>query len=293
MTDENPLANLGDLSKPATVLIEKISSAVGAIFEPWQIRRVAEAKADAEIIHATAELEVKAIQRRALTRFLQEEMKKQINIESITGKAVPQLLESANPKEIEDDWLVNFFDKCKVISDEIAQKLWAKILAGEANVPGSYSRRTVNALAMMSKPEAETFMHLCKFVWRIGDLCPLIFESEDSIYKAEGINFGSLKHLSEIGLITYQGVTGFRKIHIPKKDSVEYCGNKFILEFPKNTDNELDIGNVLFSQVGEELVTICNLSPVNNFINYVKEKWSKQGIIVVEAPEVLQPQEAV
>ncbi len=36
MTD-NPLAKLGDLTKPATVLIEKISDAVGGVFKPYQI----------------------------------------------------------------------------------------------------------------------------------------------------------------------------------------------------------------------------------------------------------------
>lgn len=45
MTD-NPLAKLGDLTKPATVLIEKISDAVGGVFKPYQVVRVA--KADVE-----------------------------------------------------------------------------------------------------------------------------------------------------------------------------------------------------------------------------------------------------
>jgi hypothetical protein len=49
---ENPLANLGDLAKPATVLIEKISDAVGGVFKPFQIVRVARAEAEAELIRA-------------------------------------------------------------------------------------------------------------------------------------------------------------------------------------------------------------------------------------------------
>ena len=44
---EFSLINLSGLSKPATVLIEKISNAVGMVWEPRQIRRVAQAKADA------------------------------------------------------------------------------------------------------------------------------------------------------------------------------------------------------------------------------------------------------
>jgi hypothetical protein len=49
MTD-NPLAKLGDLTKPATVLIEKISDAVGGIFKPYQVVRLAKAEAEANRI---------------------------------------------------------------------------------------------------------------------------------------------------------------------------------------------------------------------------------------------------
>jgi len=46
MADGTSLINLGDLSKPATVLIEKISAAVGALYEPRHIKRVAQAEAE-------------------------------------------------------------------------------------------------------------------------------------------------------------------------------------------------------------------------------------------------------
>ncbi len=41
---DNSIINLGELSKPATVLIEKISDAVGGIFKPYQIIRAAKAE---------------------------------------------------------------------------------------------------------------------------------------------------------------------------------------------------------------------------------------------------------
>ncbi len=83
---ENSLINIGELSKPATVLIEKISDAVGGIFEPYQIKRVAKAEAEAKVIEAKAEIEVTDIQRKAFRRFLKEEERKQKNIEEITER---------------------------------------------------------------------------------------------------------------------------------------------------------------------------------------------------------------
>jgi len=38
MAQGGGLINLGELSKPPTVLIEKISDAIGEIFKPYQIR---------------------------------------------------------------------------------------------------------------------------------------------------------------------------------------------------------------------------------------------------------------
>ena len=77
MTD-NPLANLGDLTKPATTLIEKISDAVGGIFKPYQIVRVANAEAEASRVQAESQIQVTDLHRRAMQRFLEEEAKKTI-----------------------------------------------------------------------------------------------------------------------------------------------------------------------------------------------------------------------
>jgi len=174
MENGKSLINIGELAKPATVLIEKIADAIGGYFKPYQIRRVARAEADAEITKTLARIEIHELTRRALGRFLAEETKKQDNMESITSKALPQLEDDSKPQEINDDWITNFFDKCRLVSDEEMQALWAKVLAGEANFPGKYSKRTVNFLASLDKSDAALFANLCGFGWFIGNLVPLI-----------------------------------------------------------------------------------------------------------------------
>jgi len=111
----NSIINFGNLAEPAKVLIEKVSDAVGGAFKPYQIERVAKAEAQAEIIKTNTEIEISELQQRALKRFIVEEASKQENIESITKKAIPQLEEHANPGDIEKDWLVDFFDKSRII----------------------------------------------------------------------------------------------------------------------------------------------------------------------------------
>jgi hypothetical protein len=49
MSDSGSIVNIGDLTKPATVLIEMISDAIGGVARPWQILRVARAEAEAQV----------------------------------------------------------------------------------------------------------------------------------------------------------------------------------------------------------------------------------------------------
>lgn len=58
MTNDNSLISLGDLTKPASVLIEKISDAIGVLYEPRRIIKKAEAEVTAEKIKAIANIEL-------------------------------------------------------------------------------------------------------------------------------------------------------------------------------------------------------------------------------------------
>ena len=87
----NSLINLGELSKPADTLIKKVSEAVGGVFAPYQVKRMAKAEAEAALIKAQSEIQITDLHRRAMHRFIEEEAKRQKNIEDITAKALPLL----------------------------------------------------------------------------------------------------------------------------------------------------------------------------------------------------------
>src|ERR1700730_13877786 len=236
----NSLIDIGKLSKPATVLIEKISDAVGGVFKPYQIVRVAKAESEANRIQAESQIEITDLHRRAMHRFLEEEAKKQSNIEAITQNALPLLEDKSAPENVADDWITNFFDKSRIVSDRDMQQLWSKVLAGEANAPGAFSKRTVNMLADLDKVDAELFMRLCGFVWMIGDLVPLplVFDRGD-IYVRNNISFSTLSHLESLGLIQFDSVAGFQQLGLPKTIPVFYYGRPVNLMFPVDADNSL------------------------------------------------------
>lgn len=279
--------NAGELSKPATVLLEKISDAIGGLAKPWQIERVAKAEGKAEIIRvvsqaevekikAISQIEITELQRRAVQRFFVEEAKHQDNIETIITKALPELKENAKPQDMENDWITNFFDKCRLISDEEMQVLWSKILAGEANSPGTYSKRTVNFLNSLDQYDATLFQSLCKFSWTLEDLIPLIYNTDTPIYNKYGINFSSLTHLDEIGLISLKDFGQYTLADLPKSIPALYYGTLINIEFEKESNNVLDVGLVVLSKIGQELAPICKSKAIPEFLDYVLEEWLKR-----------------
>lgn len=62
---------------------------------------------------------------------------------------------------------------------------------------------------------------------------------------------------------------------LPKHFTVTYCRRPLRLTLEKVAENRLEIGKVLLSQVGKELVSVCRVPGVEGFEEYVKDKWNK------------------
>ena len=170
---DNPLAQITEgLTKPATVLIEKVAEAANIRYEPKHIVKMAIAEAEAAEIKAEAdikiakakaesEIEITDLHRRAVPRWLAEQGQQQESMENTITKAIPQLNEDADPNAIEDDWIIKFFDKSRLVTDDEMQDVWASILAGEANRAGSYSPKTLTTLADMNQKGLTLFNTFC------------------------------------------------------------------------------------------------------------------------------------
>jgi hypothetical protein len=226
---DNPLAQIiGGLTKPVSdlgiALIDKIGDATGILYEPLHIRRIAKAKAKVSEIEAKAEIEITDLHRRVAQRWIAEQVQQQESMENTITKSIPQLNEDADPNAIEDDWIIKFFDKCRLVTDDKVQDLWASILAGEANRAGSYSPKTLTTLADMNQKAVMLFNSFCslcivspddpnEFIhspsnFKFTDvIMPVIkrsasnIEELNPIYQRYGIGSNELQLLFEHGLI--------------------------------------------------------------------------------------------
>ena len=282
------LVDASGLSKPADTLVTKIANAFGRHFDPRQAVRMAEAEVQADRIRkvgaANIDIEVAELKERAATRFANEEMTKQLNMEGIIEKAIPNLSDDADPEEMENDWIMNFFDKSRMVSDDDMQRIWASILAGEANNPGAFSRRTVNLVADLDKRDAELFRNLCGFAWTASDAVPLVFDVRGDIYNRNGITFDSLGQLESLGLIHFDNTVGFQVINAYKRTSISYYGREIVLEFPNDSDRNLATGTTILTRAGQELAPICGSTPVEGFFDYVYDRWAGEGLVLPREP---------
>lgn len=280
MSEGNSIINLGDLAKPATVLIEKVSNAVGVLYEPRRIRNKARAEAEAEKIKYLATLELTELEQRSIERMIHQETRKQENIESITAQAASELPPNAKAESLDEDWVAHFFDKCDKVSDKQMQSLWANLLAGEATEPGTYSKRTIDLVASMDKKDALLFTDLCQFTWVIGEPTIVIFDHENDIYKSRGINFSLLKHFDAIGLISFEPLSGYARQGFGKQAVIAYFGLPTLIEFNKDSNNKIETGKAIFTQAGRELVNVCGAQRNQAFYEYSIEQFSKKNMIL-------------
>ena len=106
--------------------INKISDAIGWYTAPRQLVRIAKAEAIAEKIHAESDIEIANLVRRAELRPVTEAISHQANMEDVISKALSIVSVNASPNEMENDWIANFFDKVRIVSDEEMQNSWAR-----------------------------------------------------------------------------------------------------------------------------------------------------------------------
>lgn len=262
MADTNvSLIDLKALSEPACKLIDSVSGAIGALYEPTRIRRKAEAEADAKITLAKGEQKVLDLEARAAERRRGLELRRQKNVESITRKAVEELPGKVSNEPVDEDWVYSFFEQCQDVSNEQMQTLWARLLAGEVARPGSFSPRSLALVKLLRPHEAQIFTRFCTCVWRVGgapeDRVPILY-TQARLQELIGISFIEFLHLQSLGLIQYS-TTEFHVILGPETTQIQYFDSAYDLKLPEG--QPLVLGRALLSDIGRELVLLAGAAP--------------------------------
>ena len=199
----------------------------------------------------------------------------QRNMASTIEKAIRRLNDDAKPEDVEPDWYRHFFNRQCIVSDSEMQEIWARILAGEANRPGSFSRRTLSIVSDIDKSEAETFAKLCGFCWEVyGVLVPLIVRDayKERMYFERGLWFSAINHFQTIGLLQFERLSPWRRLSMSNTESIYYFGRELKL---LDVKGEFQLGYGNFTECGRELAGICEREPVEELWEYVTQNYKE------------------
>ncbi|GAB5388521.1 MAG: hypothetical protein Alpg2KO_14890 [Alphaproteobacteria bacterium] len=297
MSDEKPIiGDVAGLSKPAEVLIENISGAIGRIYKPTHIKRIADARAKATIIQAEAdaeaglilaqgEIEQQELRERAAKRLIEDEIKNQENIEKIAFSAASKIQSTDNISSLDDDWIRFFFNHAKATSNEKAQDMWASILAREAIEPETFPKRAIIAMSTMEHSDARLFEKLCSSIYTINHAKHCLVKNIKNAPKDNELSYDELRHLSTLGLIDLSSIGTFTA-HFKRPQTNETIF--FVAKYQdwtgyytvddKISDLHIDVGYILLTNMGKSFSTIANPNFDGAFLDTLKEHLESQGL---------------
>ena len=272
------------IGETGRLVLRKIANAIGVAHEPTRIERAGKARVNVEVYErrmiAAVEDEI------ALQRILSREKREYENKAAITRRALAEVdMEKVQPEKLSDDWLSNFYDAGKNITEEEMRFYYSKVLAGEINTPGSFSRVTINIMRGIDSSYAKMFADLCSFscMTPFRPNQPIVFDVTNSIFISNGVHHGALKQLDAIGLASYKGDSmNFR----PILSKLGYGHLEFKLSY-FDEEKELvisdaippiNLGGISLTQAGDELQKIVKTNKVEGYFPALLSWFAKQGI---------------
>lgn len=262
-------------------LIETIGKAIGVLYEPTHIRRMAKAKADEiKIIGDAMQKDIflptnyddgkifintedfNGLVERSSKRFVFQEISKQASIDSVINKAAELIDENTffSSEPVDVGWTNTFFDSITNVSDSNLQQIWAQILASEVIHPGQTSLRTLEIVRRLSYKEVKLFDKLSEYVLFIEDTDNNVFDyfipHDNSIFKLFDISVVDFIRLEDAGLLA-NSANIIEEFFLDINSEKEiYAGNdEVVMVLTNNTRNPILIKKniYLLSEAGREV----------------------------------------
>lgn len=184
------------------------------------------------------------------------------------------------------DWFVRFYEAVGNVSNEEMQEIWARILSGEINHPGSFSLRAIEILKNLGQKDAELFGKICSFAISSGEHIFVPFY--ESYLDTCGITYSEIMRLDEIGLINSNGMLVL-KMNVSPDNSVLFHDIRLLITAKAAKENAVvvDIKQFPLTDVGRELSRIQMISAPDECFTALARELSKNKAITIELHPVI------
>ena len=314
-----------------------IGSVAGPMLAPWKSRREAAARrlaaqGEADSLRVLAEGQAAALQiisgaqaearstvmdqhsefhgqleigETITQRIRFQEEKRHSNIAAAVVAAATELGDKEVPDhEPDHDWTARFFNEVQDVSSDDMRAIWAKVLAGEVEKPGSTSARTLTILKNLDRKSARLFNTLCSICVSLRLDANVALDArvpsmggqpgQNSLQKY-GLSYDSLNMLNEYGLIipdynSYYpytipigitvGVSGQERIRIPFTFQKRFWVLEPMPEFRQA--DEFRLSGVMLTQAGRELQSVVAVEPNHQFLEDLNGFFKKNYLQMTE-----------
>ena len=197
-----------------------------------------------------------------------------IHSEETKNNAQEQASTSRDESQVDDDWISKWRNGAQDVSKEHMQRLWGRLLAGEAASPGTYSLHTLDLLQKLTVHDAE-------LINRIAPYCvdQWIPKFADNSEFENNLNFEELLYLNELGLlggVDSNGLSQTSEIISANNKSVAYLKiqhDVYIFYFPDNfLKKKFSFEIYSISKVLREILTLSDTQIHPDVYSYTKEK---------------------
>ena len=228
------------------------------------------------------------ITRDDITQSIEFQGRKRLtNARSVVEDAADELDDKEVPDhEPDPDWAARFFNDIQDVSSEEMQSLWAKVLAGEVERPGSTSIRTLSILRNLDQTAARLFGKLCSACVSLrldghqvidARVPSLGGTAANNSLKKYGLDFVNLNVLNEHGLIS-SDYNSWRDYKVSIGDPFTRTFRRAYFAFPSVFRDDIGffhrrpsatqtessgISGVALTQSGRELLRVVGLEPMN------------------------------
>ncbi|MDO4732526.1 MAG: DUF2806 domain-containing protein [Bacillota bacterium] len=300
----NALINIdgGSIAAVANNLLDKLAASVGWLatretlkkIDQKTAREIRKVEAGKEI--AISQLNAHAEYRKAIQQIDLPEEEKAIllsnvsrdfrayyNQEAIVAEAISNLNQEARPEDVDVDWLFQFMDKARLVSDEEMQLIWGRILAGECNAPGSVPKSLLHILEQVEKSHAETFtalrsisvhVHVC-YADGETEFYPFYFEAPLASRPSLPLEYFLLLvekdlHPAAIRELISLGLVAKDKGEVPAVYPIHYYGESDEGYDPEETYMfKRPMGDLVYTQAGQALCRSIRVPKEEGFFKKV------------------------
>lgn len=301
--------DLVGLGKSVEKILEVFARGTGILYEPTQIRRLAEAEvykigliaaAEAKKHKVLIESKVEgklivekakeSLSDRVKQRKAHKERLKQDNIENVITFATLSPPKSIADEPIDSGWLNTFIENAETVSSRVMQKIWAKVFVNEIEKPGGFSLKSLEFLKTITRHEADIFAKLCRYVtsqpYSEGSLIlsriqqKHIFSDILALY-----NDNMFPRSSELDLIEWMTLKDLGLVHaaelllnpLPKGEVVDFQKFKLVTKKRKVTIHFYSL-----TPLGNELAQLVDASLDEDYFKRLQKKYNH--LIAMERP---------